>query len=169
MLLDVSRALRNPGEAIPFTHHEQIAPQDINGETVTFDDPVELEGTYTMSGSDLTLEGVLTATAHSRCCNCLSPAQVSLSVPFREIFTRLDRFQEEKEDDPDRWVFSGSKAELSHLALTLALLDLPIRILCRPDCDGYKQLAPQYTVPQKSNPFSVLENLLKNDQNDQEV
>ena len=169
MLLDVSRALRNPGEVFPFEHHERIVPQDISGEQVTFDEPVLLEGRFSMSGNDLTLEGVLTATAHSRCCNCLGPAQVSLKVPFREVFTRMDRGWENPEDDPDRWVFSGSKVELEHLALTLALLELPIRILCKPDCEGYKQMAPQYAVSQKNNPFSVLQDLLKNDQNDQEV
>lgn len=169
MLLDVSRALRSPGEAIPFVHHERIEPQDILGETVTFDDPVILEGHFTMSGSDLTLDGVLTAAAHSRCCNCLGPARVDLKVPFNEVFIRLDRPDESAEDDPDRWVFTGSKVELGHMALTLALLELPIRILCRPDCEGYKQIAPQYAVPQKSNPFSVLQNLITNDQDDQEV
>ena len=170
MLLDVSRALRAPGEAFPFTHHERIAPQNISGEEVTFDEPVVLEGHFSMSGNDLTLDGMLTATAHSRCCNCLSPAEVPLKVPFHEVFTRLDRFAEAPEDDdPDRLVFTGSKVELGHLALTLAVLELPIRILCKPDCEGYKQMAPQYTAPQKSNPFSVLQNLITNDLNDQEV
>ena len=169
MQLDVSRAMRSPDEKFPFIHHERIAPQDIYGEEVTFDEPVVLEGRFCMSGSELTLDGTLTATAHSRCCNCLGPAQVNLSVPFREVFTRLDRMPEDIDDDPDRWTFAGSKVELAHLALTLAVLELPIRILCKPDCEGYKQMAPQYTTPQKSNPFSVLQNLLKNDQNDQEV
>ena len=170
MLLDVSRALRAPGEAFPFTHHERMAPQNVSGEEVTFDEPVVLEGHFSMSGNDLTLDGMLTATAHSRCCNCLSPAEVPLKVPFHEVFTRLDRFAEAPEDDdPDRLVFTGSKVELGHLALTLAVLELPIRILCKPDCEGYKQMAPQYTAPQKSNPFSVLQNLITNDLNDQEV
>lgn len=169
MLLDVSRALHNPGEAFPFIHHERIPAQDINGETVTFDAPVILEGVYSMSGNDLTLEGMLTAAAHSRCCNCLGPAQVNLKIPFREVFTKLDRFSAEQSEDPDRWYFSGNSVELDHMTLTLALLELPICILCKPDCEGYKQMSPEYTAPQKNNPFSVLQNLLKNDQNDQEV
>ena len=178
LLLDVSRAMRTPGEAFPFVHHEQIQPQDICGEEVSFDEPVVLEGHFSMSGENLTLEGVLYATAHSRCCNCLEPAKVDLSVDFSEVFTRLDRFtQLEEDDDPDRLVFTGSKVELGHLALTLALLDLPIRFLCREDCDGYKYMAPQQTyafhqaeeAPKKENPFSVLQQLLTKDQNDQEV
>lgn len=76
MLLNVSQALRTPEERIPFTHYEHIAPQEINGETVTFDDPIVLEGHFSMFESKLTLEGTLTATAHSRCCNCLEPATV---------------------------------------------------------------------------------------------
>lgn len=175
LLLDVSRAMRTPGEAFSFVHHEQIPPQDICGEEVSFDEPVVLEGHFSMSGENLTIEGVLKATAHSRCCNCLEPAKVDLSVDFSEVFTRLDRFTEVEDDDPDRLVFTGSKVELSHLALTLALLDLPIRFLCREDCDGYKYMAPQMNAfhqteaPKKENPFSVLQQLLTKDQNDQEV
>ena len=138
MYLDVSRALHDPGESFSFTHHEQIPPQDISGEKVTFDDPVVFEGRFCMSGNDLTLEGMMTATAHSRCCNCLEPATVNLKVPFHEVFSRLDRYQDtSKDDDSDRQVFAGSQVDLEHLALTLAVLELPIRILCRPDCQGY--------------------------------
>lgn len=174
MLLDVSRAMRTPGENFFFVHHEHIAPQDIGGEMVSFEDPVILEGHFSMSGVELTLDGVLTATAHSRCCNCLEPAQVNLKVPFHEVFTKVDRpTTEMEEDDPDRLVFTGSKVELEHLALTLALLDLPIRILCKEDCDGYKYMAPKSAQsneePQRDNPFAVLQKLLTKDQNDQEV
>ena len=126
-----------------------------------------------MSGSELTLDGTLTATAHSRCCNCLGPATVPINVPFHETFVRLDHAVEPEDDDPDRLSFTGSKVELGHLALTLAMLELPIRILCRPDCEGYKQMAPQYTgraaEEASANPFSVLKQLIKNDQDDQEV
>ena len=176
LLLDVSRAMRTPGEAFSFVHHEQIPPQDICGEQVSFDEPVVLEGHFSMSGENLTIEGVLRATAHSRCCNCLEPAKVDLCVDFSEVFTRLDRYTEVEDDDPDRLVFTGSKVELSHLTLTLALLDLPIRFLCREDCDGYKYMAPNFKnafhqteTPKKENPFSVLQQLLTKDQTDQEV
>lgn len=175
MLLDVSRAMRMPGEVFSFVHHECIPPQDICGEEVTFDEPVVLEGRFSMSGVDLTIEGTLTATAHSRCCNCLEMATVPLKVPFHEVFTKIDRYvaSEQEEDDPDRLVFTGSKVELEHLSLTLALLELPIRILCKPDCEGYKDMAPAFTADRdeeaKEHPFSVLQKLLTKDQNDQEV
>lgn len=171
LLLDVSRAMRTPGEAFLFVHHERIEPQDICGETVTFEDPVILEGCFSMSGAHLTLDGTLTATAHSRCCNCLEMATVNLKVPFHEVFTQVDKITPEQEDDPDCQVFANSKVELNHLALTLALLELPIRILCRPDCDGYKRMPPQYTAGREDadHPFAKLKNLFNKDQNDQEV
>ena len=173
LLLDVSRAMRMPGESFAFIHHERIAPQDICGEQVTFDEPVVLEGRFSMSGVDLSLDGTLTATAHSRCCNCLEMATVNLKVPFHEVFTRVDRMTSEAEDDPERLVFTGSKVELEHLTLMLALLELPIRILCNPDCEGYRYMAPQYTEKreetQNARPFSVLQQLLTKDQKDQEV
>ena len=98
-------------------------------------------------------------------------ATVNLKVPFHEVFTQVDKITPEQEDDPDCQVFANSKVELNHLALTLALLELPIRILCRPDCDGYKRMAPQYTAGREDadHPFAKLKNLFNNDQNDQEV
>ncbi len=171
LLLDVSRALRAPGEAFPFTHYEHIAPQDISGEKVTFEDPVVFEGRFSMSGDDLSLEGIFTAAAHSRCCNCLEPATVNLKVPFHEVFSRVDYISDDFGDDPERQVFTGSKVDLEHLAMTLAVLELPIRILCRPDCEGYRELSDTYRPAGDSvrNPFSVLQQLITKDQDDQEV
>ena len=63
MLLDVSRALRLPGEVFPFLHREEIPPQEIFGETITFSDAV-LTGHFSMAGDSLHLEGTLTVTAH---------------------------------------------------------------------------------------------------------
>lgn len=167
MLLDVSRAMRAQGEEFPFVHHERITPQEISGETVTFDEPVVLEGRFSMSGDSLTLDGTLTATAHSRCCNCLEMTKVDLSVPFHEVFSRLDRLDAEQDEDPDRLVFTGHKVELGHLAMTLAVLELPIRILCRPDCDGYMHMAGAEAARRDDpgeHPFSVLQQLLTKDQ-----
>ena len=47
LLLDVSRAMRTPGEAFSFTHHEQIPPQDINE---GYDITTQKTGSYTADG-----------------------------------------------------------------------------------------------------------------------
>ena len=43
MFLDVSIALKHPGEPYAFRVEQEIAPQEIGGETITFD-PAVLDG-----------------------------------------------------------------------------------------------------------------------------
>ena len=173
MLLDISRALRAPGEEIPFRHRDMIPPQEIFGETVVFDD-VLLTGTCAVTGDSLRIRGKLTATARGACARCLRPVDYPVSVDFDEVFTRLSRFpqQEEAPGEEERLVYEGSKVELSHLAMTLAVLELPIRFECGDDCPALDEAPPEDTqephacqkdMPDQ-HPFSALQQLLTKDQ-----
>lgn len=53
MFLDVSIALKHPGEPYAFRVEQEIAPQEIGGETITFD-PAVLEGTYSTEEEQVT-------------------------------------------------------------------------------------------------------------------
>lgn len=175
MLLNVSRALTAPGEEIPFLHRDEIPPQEIFGETVTFSD-VLLTGHYAMVGESLRLEGKLTAVAHGHCAGCLKPVDDPLEVPFDEIFTHVERYahtpEKAPEDEDERLVFEGNSVELSHLALTLAVLELPMRFTCGESCPALGALQPddsqdshacQKDMPDQ-HPFSALQQLLTKDQ-----
>ena len=173
MLLDISRALRAPGEDIPFQHRDAIPPQEIFGETVTFDD-VLLTGHYSVTDESLRIWGTLTALAHGHCAGCLQPVDYPVEVPFDETFTRQTRYtpREEAQDEEERLMYEGSKVELSHLSMTLAVLDLPIRFECGDDCPALAALASENNLTthacQKDmpdqHPFSALQQLLTKDQ-----
>ncbi|MBR1586413.1 MAG: DUF177 domain-containing protein [Clostridia bacterium] len=173
MLLDISRALRTPGEEIPFQHRDAIPPQDIFGETVTFDDVI-LTGHYSVADESLRIRGTLTATAHGHCAWCLEPVDYPVEVPFDEAFTRINKYtrKEETPDEEERLMYEGSKVELSHLAMTLAVLDLPIRFECGEGCPAQAGLpsddTPYLSDCQKDmpdqHPFSALQQLLTKDQ-----
>lgn len=174
MLLDISRALRAPGEEIPFAHSDSIPPQDIFGEEITFTD-VLLKGRFSMAGESLHLMGTLTATANGVCAGCLKPVQYPIEVEFDEIFTRISRFPQQQtetdEEDDERLEFEGSKVDLAHLALTLAVLELPMRFTCGDTCESLSALQPdeqnthacQKDMPDQ-HPFSALQQLLTKDQ-----
>ena len=126
MLLDISRALRAPGEEIPFLHRDAIPPQVIFGETVAFSD-VTLSGFLTSVEDHLRIWGTLHAVAHGHCAGCLQPVDYPVEVPFDETFIRVtprNPRPEEENPEEEEWYFEGSKVELSHLAMTLTLLDL---------------------------------------------
>ena len=170
LLLDISRALRAPGEEIPFQHCDEIPPQEIFGETVTFSEVV-LEGLCSVTEDSLRIHGTLTCTAHGHCAMCLRPVEYPVEVPFDEVFTRQTRYNRAEEESPDeeeRLMYEGSKVELSHLAMTLAVLDLPIRFECGDGCPALPDDTPSLRASQKDmpdqHPFSALQQLLTKDQ-----
>ena len=173
MMLDVSQALRFPGEAFPFRHEERLPPQEILGEVVNFPDPVVLEGNYAMTDDTLLIKGSLHATAHASCARCLEPVAHALSVPVEEAITHTERAMPMPEDDQGMWEeqfsFTGSAVELNPLATTLVLLALPIRFLCRKGCKGLHETIrqdkhdSQKDLPE-AHPFSALQQLLTKDQ-----
>lgn len=173
MLLDITPALRAPGEEIPFVHRDAIPPQEIFGDEVTFSQ-VLLTGRYSVTDERLRLWGKLTAVAHGRCAGCLKGVDYQVEAPFDESFVRVSRRPEGEEipgEEPE-WTYEGAKVELSHLAMTLAVLDLPIRFECGDDCPGFAGLPPEDTrdthacqkdMPDQ-HPFSALQQLLTKDQ-----
>ena len=170
MKLDVIQALRNPGQEFPFQVEQAIAPQEVSGETVTFD-PALMKGVYsaTEDGS-VTLDGVLTTVAHARCANCLSPASADVEAEFRETF-----YHDGQPEDDDRFAYEGSVVELERLAMFTAMLALPMRFLCREDCPGLGAYAGKDVYTRSSqeelpgqHPFAALQQLLteKSQEND---
>ena len=175
--LDVSDALKSPGEEFPFRLTGELPSQNIFGETVSFD-PVEMQGTVVFEGNVLALSGVLTSAAHGVCAACGEPVTYPVRVSFDEVFTRLShqmmlKKEAERTNDleEEQLTFEGSGVELDSLALTLTLLELPIRFECVPICEAMLQArqesnsqnACQKELPDQ-HPFSALQQLLTKDQ-----
>lgn len=166
MELNVSEALRNPGQEYRFDGEQEIAPVDVLGEEVRFDN-TRLAGTF-FTGSDgsVTVDGELSATAHTRCANCLKPASTEIRIPFRETFRR----DGDPEDD-EQFAYTSSVVRFEKLAMSYAVLALPMRILCRADCPGMSDVdseAHGFTLlaeepPKGQRPFAALGKLLEQD------
>lgn len=160
MKLDVSVALRNPGQAYSFHGEQTIAPQDVYGEEVSFE-PAVLEGTYTaLEDGSVTVDGQLTVVAHAPCANCLEPASAEIQAAFRETFLR----DGDPEDD-EIFAYAGSVVEFEKLAMSYAVLNMPMRFLCTEDCqgDGGFYSADNETEQkemQSTHPFAALQQLL---------
>jgi uncharacterized protein len=166
MELDVTKALFSPGTEFPFTATVPVPPQQVTGETVTFD-AVTLTGAYGAMDGTVRLRGELATTAHAVCALCLGPAAVPLAIPFDERF-RKDANELEDED----FRYEGDRVPLSHLALTLIMLNLPMRFLCKESCQGnqaYRTYSKPFSQdanqeePQTQRPFEGLRELLDGD------
>ena len=167
MILDVSRALKSAGELFPFHVEEEIPAQEIYGEEITFTQ-IELTGRYSATEDDIAIFGTLTGKVHAICANCLKEAVISIDVPFSEIFIR-----EGDAEDPDVFLYTGGAIDISRLAMTTAVLALPMRFLCGkdcrgvcPDCGGDLNLNQCLCHKQTGadNPFAALKQLLDQDE-----
>ena len=160
MKLDVSVALKNPGQAYPFHGEQTIAPIDVYGDEVSFD-PAVMEGSYTaLEDGSVTVDGRLTTVAHAPCANCLEPASAEIHATFRETFLR----DGDPEDD-EIFAYAGSVVGFEKLAMSYAVLNMPMRFLCSEDCQGWGEFSGADTETeqkemQSTHPFAALQQLL---------
>jgi uncharacterized protein len=164
MKLDVTQALLRPGDVFPFEAKVSISPQDVDSDQISFDD-VLLAGSVTAMDGIVQLKGTLHTTAHASCAMCLGDVDHPMDLKFRESF-RKDAV--ETEDEVFR--YEGSEVLLDQMTLTLLMLNLPMRFLCREDCTGGEALKP-YQKKSKSScqedtqrPFEALKRLLEEDE-----
>ena len=167
MQLDVSKALHSPGAEFPFAAEVVLPPQDVIGETVTFD-PVSLKGHYSALDGTVRLAGELMTTARAACAMCLAPVSVPLTVGFDETFRK-----DANEIEDEAFRYEGSKVTLDQLSLTLVMLNLPMRFLCKETCEGgetlkaYKQDIFKSSCEEElptQRPFEALQRLLTKDE-----
>ena len=131
MKLDVLQALRNPGTEYAFSAEQELAPQDVSGSEITFD-VVKLNGKL-VAGEDgsVTVEGRLFTVAHAQCAKCHAPAISKVEGEFRETFIHGG----DPEDD-ESFAYNGGAIELDKLTLFYVMFNLPMRFLCKEDCEG---------------------------------
>lgn len=168
MKLNVTPALKNPGQEFAFEGEQTIAPQEIGGETVSFDAAL-IKGVYSSpEEGSVTVEGIVITTAHGTCANCLEPASVRIEAEFRETF-----HQNGDPEDDEIFSFEGYTLDFEKLALSYTLFNLPIRMLCREDCPGLmggsddEVCLCQNEAPMQ-RPFAALQQLLAEKSNENE-
>lgn len=166
MKLNVSEALRNPGQEYVFRGEQTIAPVEIYGDTITFD-VADMTGTYfAADDGSVTVDGSLKTVAHAPCANCLEPASADIEAAFRETIQRNG-----DPNDDETFSYEGYQVELEKLAMSYAVLAMPMRFLCREDCPGLGEIHGadnDFQVCQKElpgqHPFAALQQLLTKDE-----
>ena len=161
MKLDVVQALRNPGTEYAFSVEQELSPQDVSGSEVTFD-VVKLNGKL-VAGEDgsVMVEGKLSTVAHAQCAKCLAPAISEVEGEFRETFIHGG----DPEDD-ESFAYDGGALDLERLTLSYVLLNLPMRFLCREDCEcSFEDAGEDVTMLCQDDlnvqrPFAALQQLL---------
>ncbi len=167
MLMDVSLALKNPGQSYPFQTTAEVAPM------IVLDDPVEftgicLEGTFVGAGESVRVTCSIGADITSRCALCLEPVHIHVEAEVDVLFAKAP-----DPDDPDQYPLNGYRVDLQPMVEEALLLELPMRFLCSETCKGIcpvcgtnRNIAPCTCQEggERQSPFSALSELLTEDE-----
>ena len=169
-MIDVSAALKNPGQAYPFECALTLEPMDVLSDEVRLADTL-LKGELIGAGESVGVRGTVSAVLTAHCARCLREVSMPLKAELDEVFVR-----EADPENPDQRLLDGHQIDLSGPAREALLLEMPMRLLCRKDCKGLCPVcgANQNDKPcdcpkgePKANPFAALSELFTSD--DEEV
>lgn len=129
MRLDMSDAIRDPGQSYPFSiENIELEPITYLDDPVTFTN-VRIEGEITGTGGAVAMKATVSADVISRCALCLEEACAHLEAEVDYRFSRQPA-------DEDEYLIEGYKADIGKPVLDALLLEMPMRFLCKPDCKG---------------------------------
>ena len=166
--MDVSRALKSPGQVFPFEATVEIEPLEYLADPLEFHE-VRVRGELLGAGNDrVSLRAEVEATADTRCSRCLEPVSFPMKAEMDAVYDR-----QPDPEDPDLYSFEASTIELTDSVRDALLLNMPMRVLCREDCRGLcpvcginlnKGTCTCQEGAEVTNPFSALKNIVLNDE-----
>lgn len=108
------------------------------GPTVTaVHDPVRLDLHLDAVVEGILVRGDIGFAVALPCARCLVTQEATFDVEVMELFVDPTRREDDEEDDPGYELIDGRTAiDLTTLTRDALLIDLPVRILCAPDCQG---------------------------------
>ena len=168
-MLNISRALKNPGQTYPIRVELPGETVEIMGDEVVLSEVV-FEGVFLGAGEEINVNGNISATVNTHCANCLAPVKAVVRAQLDEVFVKDG-------DGEEAYPLLGYEIDLEPVIREAVLLELPFRFLCSEDCKGLcpvcgknrnKELCTCPKEGRVANPFSALNSLLT-ERNNEEV
>ncbi|MDQ3474058.1 MAG: DUF177 domain-containing protein [Acidobacteriota bacterium] len=124
-----------------FAHNYQPGELELNEERVTVMTPPRVTGRIQQSDSKVTVKGEATAELQLECDRCLKSVPVPVFSSFEVEYVTPDMYQaapvaELLDEDLSLAVFDGEVIDIDELVREQLLLELPVQILCRQECQG---------------------------------
>ena len=166
-ILDVSKALKFPGQVYRFETDLELEEMEVLNDPVKFEEIV-VSGEYFSAGEKISFSAEVNAKAVSRCAKCLETVKVDLTAEMEALFAR-----ELDPDDPDLYTYESSKVDLTDAVRDALLLELPYRFLCSEDCKGLCSncginlnlgTCTCQEGAEVTNPFSALKAIVQNNE-----
>jgi len=156
MLLRVTPLIGQEGASLPFSASFDWRDVEINRQ-YPLTQPVAFEGRVRNAAGMLLLTGTVATVLHWECDRC---ADVFDRLYSHDIELMLaDQLTDEENDEI--YLLKDDLADLSEIALTSMLLNMEMKVLCDPDCEG---LDPSFYHSGGADPrWETLKRLMIND------
>ena len=166
--LNVSQALRNPGQQYPFEARVALPDMEIFSDTVSFED-VRASGEYLATDDGrISVRATASASVRAHCSRCLEEVVTPVEAEIDAVYSRVP-----DPEDPDLYGFEGYSLDLTDAVKDAVLLELPMCFICKPDCKGLcpvcganrnKVACTCQEGGNTTNPFSALKNIVLNNE-----
>lgn len=120
-----------------------LAPEELEleSEAATLKNEVRAQVKLKKGIAQTDVKGTIFAEVGIDCSRCLQPTENSLEIPFKAVFVTPENYTEAKEaelggEDLEVSIFDGDEIDLTELVREQILLNLPIQVFCREDCQG---------------------------------
>lgn len=169
MLLDISSALKNPGEIYNFSTEITINAQNIYGQSY-FIGPVVLEGIFTSMDDEILVSGEIFYSVSTQCARCLKDITQNFKLKFSESFKKKLLRDIESDDifDDECFYYDGYQIDISEMVEQIIITNIPIKMICKDGCNNpilsYIDEESREHITEKENPFNILKDAFKNDE-----
>jgi uncharacterized protein len=129
-----------PGETRPLA--AAVAPEEFGDAPWgpaehAVQDPVDLDLHLDAVVEGILVRGTVGFTVQLPCARCLEPQLIHRTADVAELFVDPTKVEDELEDDPGYELLDDrTSIDLTTLVRDALVIDLPVRVLCREDCQG---------------------------------
>jgi uncharacterized protein len=127
--IGVMELRRRPGTQRDVRLATPMAGLAVTSARVPDDAPIEVDATLESIDGAVTVTGTVQVPWTAECRRCLEPVEGVATVELREVF-------EVRPIEGETYPIEGDEVDLEPVVRDAALLNLPLTVLCRPDCEG---------------------------------
>lgn len=103
--------------------------------------PVRIAGWAELAGEDIRIHGRIDTCVRSSCDRCTEPVEIPVGQDFDVTYRPVSEIAKDEEieipaGELDVGFYEGDGVELDDVIREQVLLALPMKVVCRPDCQG---------------------------------
>lgn len=166
--MSINIAKANQGEFYPFSQTIKANENILSGLLAEFDGDIEIQGTFVVDKDNVYVDSELNYSIIFKCDRCLADVKKDFCVRCMASF-----YLEGEEVQEGFYPYNNNVVDMTIPAEQEIILNLPTRVLCKPDCKGLCNICGT-NLNEKScdcdklrtsenitpnNPFGVLKNL----------